>query len=60
MLEQRIKTLEKKVAELEGGKKPVNKEDNTMTKDEVMAKLDELGIEHNKRDKKEVLIALLK
>lgn len=41
------------------GYKPYNPELDNITKDEIMAKLDEEGIEYNPRDRKEDLYKLL-
>lgn len=42
-----------------GGADDSDKDDGKMTKDQIAAKLKELGIEFNPADKKEVLAALL-
>lgn len=41
------------------GYKPYNPELDDITKDEIMARLDEEGIEYNPRDRKEELYKLL-
>ncbi|MBW1853101.1 MAG: hypothetical protein JRJ00_00210 [Deltaproteobacteria bacterium] len=56
-LVQRVEKLEELIKEKPETK--TSKEDSNVTKNDVMALLDEKGIKYNPRDKKEVLVELL-